>query len=162
MGEQSGDRLARALLFAPPIFVAHFMEESPGFVTWFNAHVARGITTELFWTVNITALVITVLVVLAYWTTKSPTAVALVVAWFSLLILTNAIFHITGAIIDGRYVPGLATAVVLYIPYYGWIVWEVARENLIRPTVLTAAAVFGGIPMAVHGYRILFLGTRLF
>jgi hypothetical protein len=29
------------LLFAPLVFVAHFIEEGPGFVAWFNAHVTR-------------------------------------------------------------------------------------------------------------------------
>ena len=27
------------LLAAPVIFIAHFTEEGPGFVSWFNAHV---------------------------------------------------------------------------------------------------------------------------
>jgi hypothetical protein len=52
---QPHDRLSRALMCAPLVFVAHFLEESPGFVPWFNAHVTRGITAELFWTVNATA-----------------------------------------------------------------------------------------------------------
>jgi hypothetical protein len=56
MVPQSPDRLSQGLRFAPLVFVAHFLEESPGFVTWFNAHVTRGITADLFWTVNATAL----------------------------------------------------------------------------------------------------------
>ena len=38
----------RVLLWAPLIFIGHFMEEAPGFVNWFNAHVRRGITAEFF------------------------------------------------------------------------------------------------------------------
>jgi hypothetical protein len=156
------DRLSRGLLFAPLVFVAHFLEESPGFVPWFNAHVTRGITTDLFWTVNATALLITVLVTLAFRATGSAIAVVLIVAWLSFLMLTNAIFHITGAIVDHAYVPGLATAILLYLPYCGWVAGQVVRNRLAAPGVLAAAAVFGAIPMALHGYRILFLGTRLF
>jgi hypothetical protein len=85
-----------------------------------------------------------------------------VVAWLSFLMLTNAIFHITGAIVDRGYVPGLATAVLLYLPYCGWVAGQVVRSRPVAPGLLAAAAVLGAIRMAVHGYRILFLGTRLF
>jgi uncharacterized membrane protein (UPF0136 family) len=142
--------------------VAHFLEESPGFVPWFNAHVERGITQDLFWTVNVTGLLITVGVTLGYWTTRAAAAEVLVVAWLSFLMLTNAVFHITGAIVDRDYVPGLATALVLYLPYSGWVAWQVVRSRRVAPLVLATAAAVGAIPMAVHGYRILFLGTRLF
>jgi len=160
--QRSPDRLGRGLLFAPLVFVAHFLEEGPGFVPWFNAHFARGITAELFWTVNATALLITVLVVLVYRAGESAAGVILLVAWLSFLMLTNAIFHITGAIVDQDYVPGLVTAILLYLPYCGWVAVEVVRSRRVAPGLLAAAAVVGGLPMAVHGYRILFLGTRLF
>jgi hypothetical protein len=162
MVRQSHDRLRRALLFAPLVFVAHFLEESPGFVPWFNAHVTRGITADLFWTVNATGLLITVLVTVVFWGSGSTGAVVLVAAWLSFLMLTNAVFHLTGAILDRGYVPGLATAVLLYLPYCGWVGWQLVRLRRIAPGLLVAAAVLGAIPMAVHGYRILFLGTRLF
>lgn len=156
------DRLRRGLLLAPLVFVAHFLEESPGFVAWFNAHVTRGITADLFWTVNATGLVITVLLTLACWTSNSPAAVVLMVGWLSFLMLTNAVFHVTGAILDRRYVPGLVTASLLYLPYCGWVATQLVRHRPVAPGILAAAAVLGAIPMAVHGYRILFLGTRLF
>src|SRR5688572_33088457 len=44
------------ILFAPLIFIAHFLEEGTSFVVWFNAHVPNGITESLFWNVNVTAL----------------------------------------------------------------------------------------------------------
>jgi Protein of unknown function with HXXEE motif len=109
-------RLARGLLVAPLILVAHFLEEGPGFVAWFNAHVSRGITEDLFWTVNVSGLVITVFVTLLFWTTRSQAAELLVVAWLSCLMLTNAVFHITGAILDRGYVPGLPDPVSRHTP----------------------------------------------
>ena len=162
MVQRPHDRLSRAVLFAPLVFVAHFLEESPGFVPWFNAHVTRGITADLFWTVNATALVITVLVTAVFWSTETTAAVVLVAAWLSFLMLTNAVLHVTGAIVDRGYVPGLVTAILLYLPYCGWVAWQLVRHRRVAPGLLAAAAVLGAIPMAVHGYRILFLGTRLF
>jgi hypothetical protein len=158
----ASDRLGRGLLLAPPIFIAHFLEESPGFVPWFNAHVARGITPELFWTVNVTGLLVTVVLTLIYWTTRTEVLLLLSVAWLSFLMLANALFHVTGALVDGRYVPGLVTAVMLYLPYCAWMGLQVARARRLPGGLLAAAAVIGAVPMAVHGYRILFLGTRLF
>ena len=160
--QQSADRLRAGLLFAPLVFVAHFLEEGPRFVPWFNAHVARGITAELFWTVNATALLITVLVVLAFRASESAVASVVLVAWLSFLMLTNAIFHITGALVDRGYVPGLTTAILLYLPFCGWVAAQLVRNRRVAPGLLAAAAVVGGLPMTVHGYRILFLGTRLF
>jgi hypothetical protein len=160
--ERSPDRLGRALLVAPLVFVAHALEEGPGFVAWFNAHVSRGITGELFWRVNAAALLITLLVTGAYRATRSAGAVVLVVAWLSFLMLTNAAFHVTGAIVDRGYVPGLASAILLYLPYCVWVGGLVLRSRRLAPGPLAAVALLAAIPMAVHGYRILFLGTRLF
>lgn len=165
MGEAvapSLERLKRGLLLAPLVFVAHFLEESSAFVPWFNSHVARGISQDIFWAVNATGLLITVLVMMGFWATRSELSTLLVVAWLSFLMLTNAIFHITGAIVDRGYVPGLVSAILLYLPYCGWVAVQVIRSRHIGSGLLAAAAVLGAIPMAVHGYRILFLGTRLF
>lgn len=162
MIEQLSARLRRGLLLAPFIFVAHWLEESPGFVPWFNAHVTEGIAQGLFQTVNAAGLVITVLVVLGFWATQSPASVLLVTAWLSFLMLTNAILHITGAIVDRAYVPGLVTAILLYVPYFAWVGVQVVRSRRVAIGPVGAAVVLGGLPMAVHGYRILFLGTRLF
>src|SRR5687768_2450383 len=151
MTQRSPDRLSRALLFAPLVFVAHFLEESPGFVPWFNAHVTRGITADLFWTVNATALLITILVTVAFRRIGTTPAAMLVAAWLGFLMLTNAVFHVTGAIVDRGYVPGLATAILLYVPYCSWVAWQLVRDRRVAPALLVAAAVLGGIPMAVHG-----------
>jgi hypothetical protein len=145
---QFPDRLRRGLLLAPLVFVAHFLEESPGFVPWFNAHVAPGITQDTFWAVNITGLLITILLTLGFWATQSAASVLLVVAWLSFLMLTNALFHITGAIVERAYVPGLVTAIALYLPYSVWVAVQVVRSRRNATGVVAAAAVLGGIP---HG-----------
>jgi hypothetical protein len=84
------------IALAPVIFTFHFLEESPGFVSWFNAHVSRGITSGLFWNVNISTLVITLVVVVIELVEPSFISASLIVLWFSFLMLANAIFHITG------------------------------------------------------------------
>jgi hypothetical protein len=150
------------LLAAPPIFVGHFLEESPGFVAWFNAHVARGITTPLFWSVNYTALAITIVVVLVDWLGASAPTAYVAIAWFGCLMFANALFHIAGALADGAYMPGLVTAVLLYLPYFGLVVGRAVEERRLRAGAVAAATLLGALPMLAHGYLIVFRGDRLF
>jgi hypothetical protein len=153
----------RVLLLATPvIFVAHFCEEAPLFVGWFNAHVTRGITEPLFWTVNLTGLAITLAVVMIEWLSESEVSAVLVVAWLSFLMGANGVFHVVGAVVDQTYVPGLVTAIVLYLPFYSWIVRHVVRARRLSPAVVAVTAIVGAIPMCVHGFLILFQGSRLF
>lgn len=73
------------ITLAPVIFVAHFLEESPGFVSWFNQHVTIGITSGLFWNVNISALVITLIIVFPELIEPSLASASLIILWFSVL-----------------------------------------------------------------------------
>jgi hypothetical protein len=159
---EAADFASRALFLAPLIFVCHFLEESNGFVPWFNSHVQRGITPGLFWSVNITALFITLLVVGVEWASRSAVSLTLVVAWFSFLMFANALFHIAGALVDRSYMPGLVTALVLYIPYFSWLFVRALRSGRVGVVWLVVAAVLGATPMLVHGFLIVFRGSRLF
>ena len=152
----------RILLLAPIIFLAHFLEESNGFVPWFNAHVARGITEPLFWSVNFTALAITIAVVAIEWLSKSAQSALVVVTWLSFLMLANALFHIAGALHDGSYMPGLITAVSLYLPFCAVVARQLRAERRVSSGALATAAALGALPMLVHGYLIVFRHSRLF
>lgn len=162
MSARITNHVSRALLLAPFIFICHFLEEAPGFVEWFNSHVARGITPELFLRVNISALIITLIVVGTEWLSRSGFSLTLAMAWLSFLMLANAILHVAGGLADNQYVPGLATAVLLYVPYYSWLFMKAVKSERVNPTVLFVAALLGSIPMLIHGYLILFRGSRLF
>lgn len=150
------------VLLAPIIFVCHFLEEAPTFVLWFNAHVARGITAGMFWRVNLTGLVITLIVVAVEWLSRSGASQALVIGWFGFLMFANAFFHIIGAVVDGRYVPGVTTAVLLYLPYFSWLFARGVNHKRLSVAASIVAAIIGALPMAAHGYLILFRGSRLF
>ncbi len=153
---------ARLILLAPAIFIPHVIEEAPGFVAWFNAHVDRGITPELFMSVNVTAGVITLLVVGIVWALPAPSSLGIGVAWLSLLMFANGIFHLVATVVDRRYCPGVVTAAVLYLPYFGWVAAKILRARLLSWTSFLLATILGALPMLVHGYRIVFLRSRLF
>lgn len=156
------DRLGKPLLLAPLIFAAHFLEEAPGFVAWFNAHVPRGIDQDLFWTVNFAALIITLVVVAIEWLAPSGFAAGMVVLWVGFLMLANAFLHIVASIADGAYMPGLVTAVVLYLPFSAWILKRVLDSRRLGVTQVVAITIVGMIPMLAHGYLIVFRASRLF
>jgi len=156
------DSVGQALLAAPAVFVCHFLEEAPGFVEWFNSHVARGISSGLFWRVNLTALVVTLILVALYWFTRSRIILVVSVAWLSFLMFANALFHLTGSVVDRGYVPGLMTAVLLYLPYCAILATYIVRNGLLGKVALTVVVLLGSTPMLIHGYLILFLGSRLF
>jgi len=154
--------LRSIIILAPFIFIVHFLEESPGFVTWFNSHANPGITSELFWGVNITALLITIIVAIIELAAPSSVSASAIVLWFSFLMLANAIFHIAGGIIDKKYVPGVVTAIVLYLPYYFLIVSKILQKRRLTLPSLIILALLGSSLMLIHGYLILFRGSRLF
>lgn len=150
------------LLAAPLIFVAHVVEEAPGFVTWVNTHIDRDITQEMFWTVNLTGLGITLLVVLFEWVSRSKVSAVVALAWLGLIMVGNAVLHTTGALVDRAYAPGVITALLLYVPFSALVIARVVRTRRVSPTAAAAAVVLGALPMLAHGYMILFRGTRLF
>jgi hypothetical protein len=162
MDDRDENYASRLLLFAPLIFVLHFLEESPGFVEWFNTHVARGITPGLFWRVNLAALAITLIVVAVVWFARSTFSLMLAVGWLGFLMPANAVFHVAGSLVDRRYVPGLATAVLLYLPYYSWFFIRVVKSRQVNVGVLVLVAALASLPMLMHGYLIIFRGSRLF
>lgn len=151
----------RILLLAPIVFVAHVAEEAPGFVTWFNSLVQRGISQQLFLSVNVAAFVITTIVAVGAATMRQRSILLIALPWLSFLMLTNALFHIVGTLVHG-YSPGTVTATVLYLPYFSWFFWRLKQSSVANVLTLVIASFIGGLPMAIHGYLIVFEGSRLF
>ena len=155
-------RLSVLAALAPAIFVVHFLEEGHRFVPWFNAHVARGITPGLFWAVNLTGLVITTLLALSVWAAPSTGTGVMTFGWLSFLFAANAVFHVTAAAVDRDYMPGVVTAIALYVPFYVLFARELRRAERVRPSTLAAVGVLCAAPMLAHGYLIVFRGSRFF
>lgn len=154
--------LRSLLLAAPVVFAVHVLEEAPGFVTWVNGHIDRDITQSSFWTVNFTALLITLAVIFFEWMSASRLSAIVVLTWLGVLMVGNAALHIGAAVVDGAYVPGVVTAILLYLPFSALVVARLVRSRRVSSSAAAVAVVLGAIPMLAHGYMILFRGTRLF
>jgi hypothetical protein len=153
---------ARIIWLAPLLFLLHVAEEAPGFVVWFNSLVRNGITQQSFLMVNASAFLITVFVAILLGTTKEKGAALLCCLWLSFLMFANAILHLAGTAVLGRYSPGAITSAALYLPYFAWFLWLVIRQFKLGPIAVMMTVVLGSLPMLIHGYLIVFEGRRLF
>ncbi|MGQ0429384.1 MAG: HXXEE domain-containing protein [Gammaproteobacteria bacterium] len=154
--------LRRLALALPLVFALHVAEEAPTFVAWFNAHVEPDIAAQTFWSVNGFGLVITIAMAALAAASSERGAALVATAWVGFLMLANGLFHVVATIADGAYAPGVVTAVLLYLPMSALWFAVVAREQTLPLSVVTFVALVGGMPMFVHGYRIVFEGSRLF
>jgi hypothetical protein len=144
---------------APVFFAAHVWEEAPGFVAWFNRLVDPDISRSLFLSVNAFAFVVTVAVAAVLWVSDESAGTLVALGWFGFLFLANGVFHVVATAIHG-YSPGTITALCLYLPFFVVLF----RHSLRRVTAGAAAiaSLAGALPMAAHGYLIVFEGSRLF
>lgn len=148
-------------LALPVIFALHVLEEAPRFVTWFNSRVTPPISQGTFLNVNAIAFVITLGVALALFASRGLLEGLVGAAWVSFLMLANGLFHLVATIAHGAYCPGVVTGVLLYLPFALLFTRAVARETR-APGLVLVAALAGAVPMVLHGYLIVFRGSRLF
>lgn len=130
--------LARSL---PVVFALHVFEESLSFVQWFNARVEPDMSWRTFLTVTGVCFVVTTLIAAQLSVSRSQTIGATAAAWLGFLMLANGVVQVAASIVDGGYVPGVATALLLYLPL--------------------CFALVSGIPMYVQGWLVVFRGTSL-
>ena len=154
--------IAGLALLAPIIFIIHVVEEAPTFVSWFNSIVEPDISKPLFLTVNGVAFFITAVLGGALAATRERTIAVVDLAWLGFLMFANALFHLTATVVHHRYSPGTITAACLYLPYFVLLLVVVVRRLRLSWRVAVLASVLGALPMAAHGYLIVFRGSRLF
>jgi hypothetical protein len=152
----------RLSLALPIVFAVHVLEEAPSFVSWFNSLVSPPISERLFLSVNATAFVVSVVIAFLVAADRNPFAAVIAVAWVSFLMLANGLFHLVATVAHDRYCPGVVTGTLLYLPFGLLFMRSVVRELRVQPSVVIAAALVGATPMLLHGYLIVFRGSRLF
>jgi hypothetical protein len=149
-------------LALPLVFALHVAEEAPAFVTWFNSLVHPPISQRLFLSVNAWALAITLLVTVVLLAVPNEATGLLAVAWVALLMLANGVFHAAATLVHARYCPGVVTGILVYVPFAVAFIRTVQRELSVPLAGIAVAVVVGSFPMLVHGYLIVFRGSRLF
>ena len=146
----------------PIVFACHVAEETPHFVEWFNHLATPGISQASFLAVNATAFVITLVVSGLVATSRTVASAFLAVAWVGFLMLANGLFHVIATIAHGLYSPGVITGTLLYLPLSFLVMRAAVRECAVSWTSVVLVALLGGVPMFIHGYMIVFQGSRFF
>jgi hypothetical protein len=150
------------LLLAAVFYVAHILEEAPGYIRWFNTLVAPPMPEGNLLQLNAPSLAVTTVLAIIASTTLRRGALLVLFAWLSYFMFANALFHIVATIRLAQYSPGVITAVVLYLPYFGWLACYLRREVHVRSEVLAAVGVVFALPMLIQGYMIVFRHSTLF
>jgi hypothetical protein len=138
------------------------LEEAPRFVPWFNSLVTPGIDERTFLAVNGVGMAVTILITAAVASSSEPAAGAALAAWVGFLMLANGLFHLVATMVHGRYCPGVVTGTLIYLPYGVLLLRGIVRSGNLCPASVAACAALGAVPMLVHGYLIVFRGSRLF
>jgi hypothetical protein len=146
----------------PCVLAVHVAEEASGFVAWFNRLVMPGITQRVFLSVNATVFFITLAIGSLVATSRNAALSILAVAWVGFVMLANGLFHLVGTLALWRYSPGVVTGTFLYLPLSILFMRAVVRERGLSWATVVLVALVGGVPMYVHGYLIVFRGSRLF
>jgi len=149
------------ILLAPLVFIFHVAEEAPGFVSWVNALIDRDITPELFLSVNLGGFIIIAGLSVLAAGTKEKVITIVTLTWLGFMMFANALFHIIATLVYQQYAPGVITSVVLYLPFVFWFSWLLLRKTGMKLLTIITALFIGAIPMAIHGYLIIFKGSRL-
>ena len=152
----------RFILLAPLVFILHVAEEAPGFVSWVNTLIYRDITLSLFLSVNLTGFVIVSGLCMLTAVTKEKVITLITLAWLGFMMFANALFHILATLVYQQYAPGTITSVILYLPFVFWYSRLLIRTTGMKLITVISTLVIGAIPMAIHGYLIIFAGSRLF
>lgn len=150
--------LARSL---PIVFALHVFEESLGFVQWFNERVEPDLSWRTFVTVTSVCFVITVLIAASLSVQRDRSIGVVAVVWVGFLMFANGIVHIAASVLDGAYVPGLATAILLYLPVSLALFEAISFECKLPRSAVVTVALAAGIPMYLQGWLVLVRGTSL-
>ena len=129
---------------SPVIYLAHDLEELATVRDWVGAHWDRLPQFVVSWIGNnadlthIYAVAVTLLLVamaaiaIAAAAPRASGPIVTLVAVCVMLRLGNALVHVGQAALTRAYVPGLATAVLLVLPYSIWLILRLERDALVR------------------------------
>ncbi len=121
-----GDRLGRLPWLLPATYLVHLAEEYYlGFPAWLDDVAGARLTPERFLELNTFFFGVMVLAVLVA-TAIRPARVILVP--LATVVVVNALLHLGGTIVTGRYSPGALTGLLLWLPLGLTLLTRLRRE----------------------------------
>jgi len=151
----------RMILLAPILYLAHILEEAPGYIRWFNVAVSGRLPEGHFVTENLPPMLATSIIATAALSMRRG-FLLLMLSWISYFMLANGLFHVEATMYLVKYCPGTVTATLLYLPYFGWFVWYLRTRLEMSLGLLVLVTMLAGAPMLIQGFMIVFLGQRFY
>jgi hypothetical protein len=149
------------ILLAPLIYMAHIIEEAPGYIRWVNRIVDRPFPDQgHFFAGNLPSIAITAAIAILAALTLNRAALMAMLAWLSYFMFANAVFHIVATLALRSYSPGTVTAAALYLPYFAWFTSYLWTR--VPAWAIASVALLFGLPMFIQAYLIVFQGTRFY
>src|SRR5271163_1591170 len=91
------------ILLAPVIYMAHILEEAPGYIRWLNSVVDHGVPDQgHFFAGNLPSIAVTAVIAVIVAVTLNRAALKVMLAWLSYFMFANAIFHIVATAVLRR------------------------------------------------------------
>ncbi len=137
--------LGRWVWLVPLAYAAHVIEEAfggQGFVAWVVERGGPQMTVGLFFVLNIVGLA---LLAAATFLARRFRALQWLLATAGAILFMNGLIHFAAAIASRRYVPGMVTGLVLYLPLGSLVLMSIERR--VRARVFWIAAAGG---FAIH------------
>ena len=145
---QSLSRLSfrEAVWLFPFAFTLHVLEELPQFTAWAQRYASPSFTRVDYLGVHLAGIALAFIAAAVIW--YFPTRIVLFVFFtfiFTPGIFFNTLFHAGATAYFGTYCPGLLTALVLYLPLYGFISTLAYRDGLLSNRLGLLSFVIAGI-----------------
>ncbi|APR75391.1 Hypothetical protein A7982_00737 [Minicystis rosea] len=138
----------RLIWLFPAAFALHITEESLGFPRWVTQVLGGSMDVRAFYVNNAVFMLILVSLCALAARTRARWAVALLYLWTTAQELCNALFHLYTQVVFNAYSPGLFTAMLLYIPVNGYLIYLALRERMLPRLFMPIALVIGAAMMA--------------
>jgi hypothetical protein len=122
---------------------------------WLNSIRLTSVPESGFLTGNLPFLVITTLLAVCAASIRHKVPALALLIWLSYIMFANTIFHVTATTMLHRYCPGLITAVLLYLPYFFWIVEYFKSRFRIQARTVAAAAVLATLVVYLQWHTVL-------
>jgi len=135
-----------AVWLFPFVYTLHVLEELPQFTTWAQRHASPAYTRIGYVKIHLAGIAVALVAAAVIW--YFPNRIVLFIFFtfiFTPAIFYNTLFHAGATAYFGVYCPGLLTALVLYVPLYGFVSTLAFREALLSSRLGLISFVVAGL-----------------
>jgi hypothetical protein len=139
----------RLIWLFPAVFVAHMLEERPGFSRWVTEVLGGRMDVRSFDVNHAVYMTLLLGLCAAAARTRATWALWLLLLWTTGQYFWDTVVHVYTQVVFGAYSPGIFTAVFGYLPVWCYLTYLVLRERLLPRWSLPVALVAGALGIAL-------------